>query len=307
MSNKLFTDPYKIRGPRGAPGAKGDRGPYGLPGPQGPTGGLIPAPIPTSSGLTFIDLYKAYGYTGSFTVPSDKTVMYITALGAGGGGGGGYNVNASIYSAGGGGGGGSGIVFYEVAGVGGTTFNFIVGKGGIGGLNGGGNGSNGGDSSITFAVAGGATLIAPGGQGGNGGGAPSGGTSGGGVGGTGGGNVYPYPDPVLQTGGGPAQNGNGTNGYAVVPIAIGGGGGGGGNTNGTTTIYGGNGGPCLYQVQTPVPNIANGIGGASFLGVSAPGGNLLTPAFGAGGSGGNYTGVSVTGINGGDGVIYVYY
>jgi hypothetical protein len=309
MSTNLFTNPYKIKGPRGALGAKGDRGPHGLPGIIGPTGDNFPAPIPGSGvGLTKYDLFKIYHtYTGSFTVPDDVAVMYVTALGAGGGGGGGWG----YFGGGGGGGGGSGFIWYEFSGVGGKTVGFKIGQGGNGGIsvdgsghNVGQNGSNGGNSSITLD---GLTYSALGGIGGGGGGVndhP-------GSGGNGGGYLSPsdQPYPVGQAGGGPSTNGSGITNYSVYPLVSGGGGGGGSSVYGSNILGGGS----LYQVQPPVTwTYSNcGIGGASFLGVSVPNGDFTkSPAPGAGGRGGFSPYLSsnlVNGVNGGDGVVYVYY
>lgn len=291
----------QLRAPKGITGDKGDRGPQGVVGPIGENGNIIPGPSPTN--LTMIDLFQIYNtYTGQFTVPSDKNIMFVTAVGGGGGGGGGYTRTITGLSiSGGGGGGGSGFIFYPIPGVAGKTFNFTIGKGGTGGPVS-GNGQSGRTSIISNSDIG-VYLIAPGGQYGTF-------TDFGGNGGMGAGGIYPYP--MGQAGGVPpyqgSMNGSGINNYSYFTIASGGGGGAGGILDSGGNVLGGIGGPSLCQIQPIIADTHNGTGGASFLGISAADSSLI-PGIGAGGSGGysvNGT-TSLSGINGGDGAIYIYY
>jgi hypothetical protein len=78
---------------------------------------------------TFAGISYTYTSNASFTVPSGKTSMRVTLIGAGGGGGGGDNRYTWPTTGGGGGGGGMVIQLYSGLTVG-TTFNVVIGIGG---------------------------------------------------------------------------------------------------------------------------------------------------------------------------------
>ena len=111
-----------------------------------------------------------YTAAGSYwwTCPPGVTSVQVECWGGGGGGGG--TVTATACAAGGGAGGN--YVLYSVSVTPGTTYNLTVGAGGAGGLSSsGGPGGSGVDSYFGNTTAGnssGATVLAPGGNGGNG-------------------------------------------------------------------------------------------------------------------------------------------
>jgi hypothetical protein len=216
--------------------------------------------------------------SGTFTVPSGVTEVWITAIGGGGGGGG--SDTAETVKAGGGGGSGELCQNVPVNVTGGGSVSVTIGAAGTGGVGStGANGGDGGDTSF------GAFPIVRGGKGGVG--AAAGSPSIGGVGGgPGGGTAGSYSTPT---------GGNGARGSAEAPTYFGGAGGGG--TASTTTGTGGNGGGAGGYIGGTGGAAAGGAsggggGGSSIYGLGANGGvggavgNAATAAnYGVGGGG----------------------
>lgn len=127
----------------------------------------------TSSGGGYSSGIKEFTSNGTFTVPENVGIIYVTACGAGGGGGagGGSPNNSGILYASGGGGGGAGqcIYNYPLAVTSGSQISITIGAGGKAGTPNSANGTG-----ATAGSAGGSTVIGNfitllGGQGGMGG------------------------------------------------------------------------------------------------------------------------------------------
>ncbi|WP_277966737.1 glycine-rich domain-containing protein [Pantoea trifolii] len=203
--------------------------------------------------------------SGSFTVPSGVTTLYVSGCAGGGGGGGGSSsmTSSSASTCGGGGGAGESTVKAPIAVTSGQVINYIIGGAGTGG-NGGATGSSGSSGTSGGNTTFGSLLTLTGGAGGGGGNYGTATVSGGapGVG---------YPN-------GGAGMSSVVTGSNFVMYSLGGAGGG--------TAYGG-GGPA-----------GMGAGGTATAGVSAFGYGA------AGGGGGTFiatTGGSSTGLKGGNG------
>ena len=211
----------------------------------------------TSAGL------QRFTEDGTFTVPSGKTVIYVSGCGGGGGGGGGAGRTTSPNSSGGGGGGGAGTsaVKVPISVTPGQVLSITIGEAGQGGAGGavnaiGNNGTAGGSTRLGSILtlnggrAGGLGFAGPG-SGGSGG--DSGGTWGtdgisGGKGGDGGsGGSGPYG---TGGGGGRAKGSTGTSGPSSSS-GYGTGGGGGGSSYGNATVgsSGGNGTPGILIIE----------------------------------------------------------
>jgi hypothetical protein len=123
-------------GPAGAPGPAGPpgtAGPVGPPGPPGPPGAA--ERTAATAGVGGVREFRA---SSVWTAPPGVTRVLVEAWGAGGAGGVGAPVNR-----GGGGGGGGGAGSYQrvvVPVVPGTTYDLVVGDGGLADPNGGGDG-----------------------------------------------------------------------------------------------------------------------------------------------------------------------
>ncbi len=213
-------------------------------------------------------IVQSYTSTGTVTFVPPSGVDEVEYLIVGGGGGGG---TSTTFGTAGSGGGGAGGVLTGSLDVINTSYDVIVGQGGVNGSGGNNSGANGGDSS--FGVNVGENLIAlggGGGVGGNGNGA-DGGSGGGGRGGTGG--------VGLQSG--TAQSGQGNNGGTGSSSGGFGGGGGGGALS-----AGGN------------HSSTNGGGGGAGIESLITGSSLLVGG-GGGGGGANSDGVGSGGVGGG--------
>ncbi|QQG41614.1 MAG: hypothetical protein HYV90_05680 [Candidatus Woesebacteria bacterium] len=236
--------------------------------------------------------------SGTYTLPSDATMIIVEGYGSGGGGGGGSQGTTAQYRGGGGGGGGGAYVTdtFPAASVS-ATVAITVPAGGAGG------------GSLTDGTAGssssfGSYLTAYGGGGGGNNGATGGGGSGGGGGGrtgVGGSSV----DDVNGAGGSP-------NGGALAADAIysdGGAAGGdaasgtNGSTGGSAYVGGGGGGAATTTGQNQ-----SGHGGSSLHGGGGGGGGATAQAItcllkdgGNGGSSNNYANLGVGGAAGGTG------
>lgn len=200
--------------------------------------------------------------SGSFTVPTGKTTLYLTGCGGGGGGGGGAGKNsASGSGAGGGGGAGNSAIKVAVTVTPGQVIPVTIGIGatrGNGGLGNadGTNGYTGGTTSF------GTLLTLAGGQGGGGGGtAPPSGGRGGTPGGTWGGDGIqsgkagdggagasgPFG---TGGGGGRARSSEGESGpSAAAGFGAGGGGGGAAYSQASNGMNGGEGRPGFLLVE----------------------------------------------------------
>ena len=187
------------------------------------------APSWTSVGLSGLTGMQVFTSSGTFTIPTGKTVVKVTVVGAGGGSGGGGSTGAS-----GGGGGGATAITYLTSLTPGNTITVTVGTGGAGGTSG-GAGSAGGSSSISSGTQTISTVTANGGSGSNGGtsvGAAGGSASGGTLNLSGGAGTYGF----LYNGSGINNNqGPGFGGTSTASPTYGGGG------NGTAANSGSNG------------------------------------------------------------------
>jgi len=289
-------------------------------------------------GANYVTVSKSQKFTenGTFTIPNNVTLIWVTAMGAGGGGGGGSGGAASSYGGGGGGGGGSGEMKYRIPinVISSQVLNVTIGvggKGGAGGTNGsssgagydGGNGANTifGNDTIIYVLASGGNFGVGSGQysGGNGGNSTKsrGANGAGGTGGTNG-------------AGGDGNISTNNNLFFVDGGAGGGGGGGGSGTSGAGgnapnnynyfhglgstggaggVIAGGGGGGGAGASSTTYGGTNGGAGGA---GNGAAGTNGTNANFGAGGSGGGgggggvgAGGASGAGGRGGNGTIMI--
>lgn len=300
---KIIVEVPIIRGPKGN---KGDTGNPGLIGQQGPKGITPPLPTPSPNVYTSpLDLstVSPVGMTGTWNVPDGVTAIYVTLCGGGGGGGGGiyYYSSATLvpYAGGGGGGGAAGISNLPIIdpNLGGTTFTFFIGRGGVGGarnnitqLMSSGTATAGmnGETTTFGSSARNINLTGSGGLGGSGaswnnnsyvGG--SGGMGGGIYGGTGGIGGSATNTNLEQA----ASNGQPGNSL-YYPFTYGGGGGGGAaNPNQVANVYGGSGGSSMI-ISGNNKNPFGGDGGASAFSYS----NYFTSTFsfngyGAGGQG----------------------
>ena len=274
-----------------------------LTGPAMPTGGTI-----TTSGG-----YRVHTFTsnGTFTIPVGFTGAVEVLVVAGGGGGG---------ANGGGGGGAGGVISSPSVSLSGTTTNVIVGNGGIGSSTGtltGGNGNNSLFGNLT-AFGGG------GGSGRDGGGSALSGGSGGG----GSGAQLSNPSGAFAGSGIGGQGNNGGNGtFADVGCDAAGGGGGGAGSVGFqgASFVGGNGGSGIASSISGInrfyaagggggrtcTNSTFGIGGNNIGGNG--GGNVTIATNGqantgaGGGGGGGQIVQSISGGNGGSGIVIVRY
>lgn len=234
------------------------------------TKGYVDAAITSSKSQS-----QKFTGSGSFTVPANVTLVWVTVWGGGGGAGG-----AAGSTAGGGGGGGGEIIYhYPLTVSGGQVLTVTIGGGGAGGTNA-ANGTAGTASSVgTLTAAGGGAgtygVGSSGGGGGNGGGAA------GGVGGNyfgtqpgGNGTSYEYD---IGGGGGGSGSYNGATGGAGGLVALYRGGNGGYQAGGGGAGFGGAGG-----------NGSSGAGGSAAANSGAGGGGAGTSgnAGGSGGSGG---------------------
>jgi len=224
--------------------------------------------------------------SGTFTVPTAVSSVWLTMLGGGGGGGG------SIAAAGGGGGGGAGelLMNHPVIVTPGASISVVVPAAAAGGN--GANGATGGD--VTFN----ATTIAKGGGGGHS--TDAGGISGGGLGGAGGG-----------VGGAAAAAGAGVIGAIESVTYFGGGRGGGGGTSIAVAGFvgcGAGGYPVGAAGGAVAASQAGGGGGAATIyglgGIGAAGGGNGTNATVIGTGGGGGGGKAATSIGGSGGTGY---
>lgn len=145
--------PAGPQGPAGAAGAVGQTGPTGPVGPPGPQG------TPGNGGGGFSGIQE-FTQSGVFTVPAGVTHLLVELWGAGGGGAGscGMQIVAPLYGAlpagGGSGGGGAGYSRAVLPVNPGSTYNVVIGAGGLGGTNcvinqNAMNGADGGPTQIT--------------------------------------------------------------------------------------------------------------------------------------------------------------
>ena len=225
----------------------------------------------------------------SFTLNFSPTIDYLVV---GGGGGGGHWT--------GGGGGGGGVITGTQSDVQGTTYNVVIGTGGLGSTNSNNEGSNGGNTSL---IGGSLNLVAIGGGGGGSHTSQSstGATAGGEPGGSGGGGS----DRGGNTGGAgtSGQGFNGGIGSDVQDLTDGGGGGGGATqagTNGINSTGGGAGGEGYTSSWTGTA-IVYGSGGGGGGSTNVPGGAGGTNAGSGGTTAGGTGGVAYTGSGGGGG------
>ncbi len=218
---------------------------------------------------------QAFTSSGTFTVPTGVTEIWVTAVGAGGGGAGGVGA--------GGGGSGAALSHYPMSVTPGDSIRIYIGAGGVGGATN-VNGNPGGNDTIASAIVvygGGAGTDANGGNGGMpGGGAPGSSTS--------------------------STGNNGGNGTVIGVFLCGGGGGGGASTN-STSGTGGIGGVSVYAAGTVSTGAySGGSGAASPFGKGGNGGVGSTAGtaggYGAGGGGGSG---STAGGNGGNGYVLI--
>lgn len=211
---------------------------------------------------------------GTFTVPSQVTLVWVTAWGGGGGGGGGCQATAGAS----GGGGGEIVYRYPVTVTGGQNITVTIGSGGSGGayqtatclISSGTNGSD-----TTF----GSYVTAKGGIAGYGSGGAGGGV-GGGDGGT--------------------EGVNGSRGIYSAYTMGGAGGGGGSDSSGNAS----DGGPSpMYAGGITTHNVRRGGGGGG--GFKGVGGNESTSAAANTGAGGGGGSSGASGGNGGSGGVIV--
>ena len=132
--------PVGAVGPSGPPGAKGADGAAGPAGPRGPAGpsgpaGLAGASVPTPTAVAItpgqpsapIGGLREYRATGTWTAPPGVSRVLVEAWGAGGAGG-----SGTPGAMGGGGGGGAGAYQRAVVAVTpGSTYEVVVGEGGL--------------------------------------------------------------------------------------------------------------------------------------------------------------------------------
>ena len=248
--------------------------------------------------------------SGTFTVPTDVSTIYLTGCAAGGGGAGGHSADPG--GGGGGGAGGESISMMPVLVVPGSVLTVTIGAGGLGGASG-VAGAIGTNTVIAGLPIGTYTLL---------GGRPVAGTASigtvtnGGAGGVNG----------LGGGGAAGGTGNGATSILVQSRNSGGditfvtGGGAGGGATGP-----GEGGPSQYvtgygPLNTPVSNTAvaggaasgtkggGGAGGSSTFGIGGAGGSNAVGAPGTGfGSGGGGGAATFAGGNGMPGVLVIRY
>lgn len=246
----------------------------------------IGAPTATSDAATkaYVDAAEGGGNSksqyftsnGTFTVPTNVTLVWVTAWGGGGGGGGGCGSTAGA----GGGGGGEIIYRYPVTVTGGANVSVTIGSGGSGGkyrdpvcmVSSGNNGAD-----TTF----GSFITARGGSGAPGGGGGNGGGVGGGNGGTGSGV-------------------DGSRGLYTT-FTMGGAGGGVGSDSSGTASYGGA-SPMYAGGSTTLSIRRGGGGGAGFKGAGGAESTSAGANTGAGGGGGAS---GSAGGNGGSGGVIV--
>jgi hypothetical protein len=214
----------------GAVGEQGPQGIQGLTGATGPQGAIGPASTQSLSisgntlslsGTNSVVLPSVTSHgkqkfttTGTFTVPDDVSIVWVTMSGGGGGGGGS------------GGGGGADAFIAEAIAV--TPGSIIPVNIGIGGAGNGGIGINGGTSSFLTLVAvggyGGSAFNPYGGPGGNAGGpgGSNGVSTGGSLGaGHGGGSIFGSGGTNTSNaggygGGGAYGGGNGSGGFVLI-------------------------------------------------------------------------------------------
>ncbi|HMS23386.1 MAG TPA: hypothetical protein PKB09_01085 [Candidatus Saccharibacteria bacterium] len=279
----------------------------------------------TVSDLGAVNKYETFTNTGTYTKPSDASLVIVEAWGGGGGGGGASGGTlAAVRSGGAGGGGGAFVTGSFLASNIGSTVPVTIGTGGTAGGAGANNtGTDGGAGnpscfSTTTSCAGTIHLRAYGGGGGNGNGtAGSGGGGGGGshsgwaingtagTGGTGGGPLGAAAGAVNSGSGGGGGATAAATGAAGGAAQFGGAGGGsssstgaGNSGNGGTSVRGGAGGGAGGTCAITTCTSRNGgAGGKNLSGVSGGGG-----ALGTGGATGTAGGAGSDGISyGGDG------
>ena len=235
---------------------------------------------------------------GTFTVPDNVSLVWVTAWGGGGGGGGSIH---TIYREGGGGGAGGSIIYkYPVTVTPGEVINVIVGTGGTGGTGNYTSGGDGGNTSfgsyLTVIGGGGGKIGVEGVKGGKGG----------------------SSDCSIGGAGGTSTNGNGVDASARTGTTdtihfyyiCGSGGGGGSHDNG----YSGDGLDLLPYKNGGggAGSYSGGGGGAGFKGDGGKGGDYSNqtggsapPNSGAGGGGGSPSGSTGDGGAGGSGGLIV--
>jgi Glycine-rich domain/Collagen triple helix repeat (20 copies) len=125
-------------GENGLPGIEGPPGPQGPPGPAGPQGQQGPAGPAGPGGLSGM---REFTTSGTLTIPSGVTHVFVELWGAGGGGSGSgagfcgsiFGIPACWLGPEGNGGGGGAYVRAIVSVVPGASYNVVVGSGGAGG------------------------------------------------------------------------------------------------------------------------------------------------------------------------------
>ncbi|HWR93625.1 MAG TPA: GEVED domain-containing protein [Flavobacterium sp.] len=203
--------------------------------------------------------------TGTWKCPQGVTTIQVEAYG--GGGGGGYGGGTNKYG-GGGGGGGAYIKNNSVTVTPNTTYNIIIGNGGIGGSTSTGVNANGTDGTLTSATFGTTTIIANPGIGGKG---YNNGFAGGigGVGGTSNGGNGASGSTTYSGGGGGGAGPIG-NGFSATNSI-------GGNGNGGVAGKGGNGNTANFEDGIIGGNYGGGGGGGTKnkIGGNGAGGFLI--------------------------------
>jgi len=232
-------------------------------------------------GANYVTVSKSQKFTvnGTFTVPNNVTLVWVTAVGGGGGGGGG---GSNIAPSGGGGGAGELKYHVPVTVIPSQIINITIGIGGAGAIAASNaNGSNGGNTMFRNDTK--IYVIAFGGKGGGG---STSGTSRGGAGGGAGGVSTPI-------------NTSGTVGTISPFSIVGGGGGGGGTTN--TCPNGLTGGitPCFFNCTAGTSGSA--VGGYCGGGGGAAGNGIDTESIGGNGGSGSDTTWGGNGTNGFEG------
>lgn len=308
ITNKTYVDGAILAAVLGGgelPGQSGKTGPLFTNGTTADFRQILTSDVLNLDTLLVPDVQE-FTASGTWTKPSNATVVLVEAWGAGGGGGSGSLVATGSESSGGGGGGGGAMhrAFYDASDLG-ATVAITIGAGGSGGASvstsntDGNNGANGGSTAFgSHLVCGGGDQGLKGlfGQGlGGAGGAANGfsveGWAGGQSGGIG--NFTGGPSAYGGGGGGSGRvtgSNLGDQGYAGGGSVYGGGGGGGGGGH-TNTTGGFNGGAGGSQTAST--------GGGGSAGVKDTSAGGAGPAFCGGGGGGSAT--SGSGRNGGAG------
>jgi hypothetical protein len=329
---KLKIDVPVVIGPKGDKGVIGDFGAQGDVGPTGPAGTLRLGASQLSS--NFVELLYATTGSGSFTVPDNVQLIYVSMCGGGGGGGScsAFRIGAYVASFGGGGGGAVGLYFYPISGTSGKKFTYTVGQGGAGGMSylqtsvdgqpGTASSLTNGDLEVMLqtpggggggAASGGFGTLFLGGFGGNGGG-PQGGMGGNR------GSIGAFGNVTNAAAGGSATTTFGityTPNYTTtysVPYYSGGGGGGGGTQDLLKTAASASGGGTICTSGHTSDN-GNPFPGTYYTSSGGGGASIFPYGIGAGGNGGylqveTSNGTILTqynGLPGQNGFIYVWY